>query len=69
MSIKHWGNDTDKRNQSTWGGGNLSQYHCVHQNSHMDWAVIEPGPPRGKLVPNCWNLDAGAFMNRVQNRI
>jgi hypothetical protein len=26
------------------------------------------GPLREKLVTNCWNLGAAAFMNRVQNR-
>ena len=27
------------------GKKNLSQYHFVHQNSHMDGPGIEPGPP------------------------
>jgi len=50
------------------GEKNLSQCHCVHQNSHMDWTGIDPGPPRGKLVTNCWNLGAVAFMSGGQNR-
>jgi hypothetical protein len=32
-------------NRST-GGKNLSQWHFVHQKSHMDWPRIEPGTPR-----------------------
>jgi hypothetical protein len=27
---------------------NLSQYHCVHHKSHIDWPGREPGPPRWK---------------------
>jgi hypothetical protein len=27
---------------------NLSQWHSVHQKSHMDWPEIEPWPPRSE---------------------
>jgi hypothetical protein len=37
---------------------NLSQCHYVHQKSHMDYRVIEPGPPQreaGGSSPELWH--------------
>ena len=35
-------NDTDKGNSKK----NLSHCYCIHHESHIVWAVTEPGPPR-----------------------
>jgi hypothetical protein len=38
--------DEIDRGKPKYSGKNLSQSHFVHHKSHMDWAGIEPGPPR-----------------------
>jgi hypothetical protein len=43
--MEHRWNEID-RGKPKYSGKNLSQYHFVHQKSHMDWPGIEPGPPR-----------------------
>jgi hypothetical protein len=37
-------NDTEKGKPKYWEI-NLFQCHCVYHSSHMDWVMIEPGPP------------------------
>jgi hypothetical protein len=44
-SVALWLNDTDRGKQKYWER-NLSQCHCVHQKSHMDWPGIEAGSAR-----------------------
>jgi hypothetical protein len=45
--MKHRWNEID-RGKPKFSGENLSQCHFVYQKSHMDYPVIEPGPPRGE---------------------
>jgi hypothetical protein len=45
MSMEHWWKDTD------WGKPKYSEKnpapcHFFHKKFHMDWAGIEPRPPR-----------------------
>jgi hypothetical protein len=43
--MEHRWNKIDRENPK-YSGKNLSQFHFVHHNSHMDWPGIEPGPPQ-----------------------
>jgi len=44
MNMEYWWNDTDKGKPKYWEI-NLFHCHCVYHSSHMDWVMIEPGPP------------------------
>jgi hypothetical protein len=47
MTMEHWWNDTERgKRKCSRKKKNLSQCHSVYQKSHMDWPLIEPGPPR-----------------------
>ena len=46
MSVEHWWNDTDRSAPCWEGGGDVFQYHFVHQKSHSDWPEIEIRPVR-----------------------
>jgi hypothetical protein len=41
--MEQWWNDTDRR-KLKYLHINMSQYHFVHQKSHMELPGIEPGP-------------------------
>jgi hypothetical protein len=49
MSMNRWWNDTDNIKPQKLER-NLSQYHCVHHKSHMEWPGIKPGP-----TPKPWH--------------
>jgi hypothetical protein len=43
---EHQWNEIDRGKPKYSGEKNLYQRHFVHHKSHMDWPMIEPGPPR-----------------------
>jgi hypothetical protein len=59
---------TGKPKYSGGGGGTWPKTPLSAKISTWTGLVLNLGPLREKLVTNCWNLGAAAFMNRVQNR-
>ena len=41
-SMEHWWNYTNRR-KLMYLEKHLSQYHFIHQKSHLDWPRIKPG--------------------------
>ena len=39
MSMEQWWNDSD-RGEQEYSEKNMSQYHCVHHKSHMNWPGV-----------------------------
>jgi len=66
MSIKHWWNNTDRETTVLGGwGGTCPNTTSSTKISTWTGLVLYLGSLGEKLVTNCWNLGAAAFMNKV----
>jgi hypothetical protein len=45
ISMDNQWNDIDRR-KSMYADKNMCHCHFIHNNSHLGWSGIEPGPPQ-----------------------